>query len=144
MEPLDLTKHAPRSPKEKLAGILFLPRTIDKIRASLPGGNIGAYHLPGGSSRLMEVLGITPEQLTEAVKNAQTDEDVAAWIAANGTLEHVEMFNAGFLGFRVADFDEETRTGWLAEHATLKPEEIDLVHEALIEDDRRSFAAVAN
>jgi hypothetical protein len=143
MEPLDLTKRAPRSPKEQLAGVMFLPRTIDKIRASLPGGNLGRYHVPGGSSRMMDVLGITPEQLTDAVKNAQNEDDVVAWVTANANFAGVEAFNTRLLGLRLADLDEETQARWLAEQPSLKAEEIGLIHEALAEDDRRTFAAGA-
>jgi hypothetical protein len=38
MDALDLTKAPPRAPRETLAGVVFLPRTIDKMRATLPGG----------------------------------------------------------------------------------------------------------
>jgi hypothetical protein len=143
MEPLDLTKHAPRSPKEQLAGVMFLARTIDKIRASLPGGKLGGYHIPGGSSRMMEVLGITPEQLTEAVKNASTEDDVAAWVKANANFANVAAFNERFLNLRFADLDAETQTRWLADHPSMKLDELGLMHEALAEDDRRSLAASA-
>jgi hypothetical protein len=44
MKPLDLTKTPPRSPREQLVGLVFIPRMIDKMRALLPGGNPGKYH----------------------------------------------------------------------------------------------------
>jgi hypothetical protein len=37
MIPLDLRKHRPRRPREMMLGFYFLPRTIDKLRAELPG-----------------------------------------------------------------------------------------------------------
>jgi hypothetical protein len=37
MKPLDLTKTPPRSPREQLVGLVFIPRMIDKMRALLPG-----------------------------------------------------------------------------------------------------------
>jgi Domain of unknown function (DUF5069) len=43
MEPLDLSTRPPRSGLEKLGGFYLLARTIDKIRAHLPGGNPGEY-----------------------------------------------------------------------------------------------------
>ena len=33
MEPLDLRRQLPRGPRETLAGLAFMPRTIDKLRA---------------------------------------------------------------------------------------------------------------
>ena len=37
MSPLDLRKHAPRGPREMMLGFYLLPRTVDKLRAELPG-----------------------------------------------------------------------------------------------------------
>ena len=33
-------------------------RTVDKLRATLPGGNLGEYQITGFSSRLIETLGL--------------------------------------------------------------------------------------
>jgi uncharacterized protein DUF5069 len=80
MEPLDLTKQPPRSPREKLAGIYFLPRTIDKMRALLPGGNIGSYKIDGMSTRVLSTIGISAEDLQAEVARAASDDEVAAWV----------------------------------------------------------------
>lgn len=83
MKPLDLTKQPPRSPREKLAGIYFLPRTIDKMRALLPGGNIGSYKIDGMSTRLLSTIGISVKDLQTEVARATSEDEVAAWV-----LEH--------------------------------------------------------
>ena len=59
MDALDLTRRPPRSPREPLSGLdlLMVARTVDKIRATLPGGNIGEYQITGFSSRLLLKLG---------------------------------------------------------------------------------------
>lgn len=81
MEPLDLTKHVPRSPREQLDGLVMLPRTIDKARATLPGGNLGPYHIAFGMSGiLLNALGVSLDDFTQAVRSAKSDEDVAAWL----------------------------------------------------------------
>ena len=80
MTPLDLTKRPPRSPKEELDGLAMLPRTIDKMRATLPGGNPGQYRIKGFSSRLLDSIGVSEEDFREAVGRAATDEDVAKWL----------------------------------------------------------------
>jgi len=49
MGPLDLTKQPPRSAREELDGIAYLPRAIDKIRAEFPGGNLGKYVVMGAN-----------------------------------------------------------------------------------------------
>lgn len=76
----DLRAHPPRGPREQLAGLFFLPRTIDKVRAKLQG-TLGLYHVtPGITQYFFEWLGITEEQFTDAVRVARNDDDVAAWI----------------------------------------------------------------
>ena len=80
MEPLDLTKAPPRSVREELDGLPGLPRTIDKMRAHLPGGNPGVYNIRGLSIAMFEMIGITEEQFREAVVNAKTDQDVVTWL----------------------------------------------------------------
>ncbi|MBV8689631.1 MAG: DUF5069 domain-containing protein, partial [Candidatus Eremiobacteraeota bacterium] len=65
MEPLDLSKAPPRSPKLQLDGLVMLPRTIDKLRASLPGGNLGPYRIQGFSQRMLDAIGVTEGQLRE-------------------------------------------------------------------------------
>jgi hypothetical protein len=37
MRPIDLTIQPPRSPYQKMEGLYMMPRTIDKLRAKLPG-----------------------------------------------------------------------------------------------------------
>jgi len=80
---IDLTNGIPRSPYERMLGMVFLPRTIDKARAELAGKE-GEYQFRTGySAPGMEVLGISPEQLFEALQDHPTDEDILGWIADN-------------------------------------------------------------
>jgi hypothetical protein len=76
----DLRVHPPRGPREQIAGVLFLARTVDKVRAKLQG-TLGMYKVtPGISAYLFEWLGITEEQFTDAVREAPDDEAIAEWI----------------------------------------------------------------
>ena len=93
MDPLDLTKQPPRGPREKLAGLVMLPRTIDKMRALLPGGNIGGYKLPGFSIRLLDAIGINPDDLQAVVATAASDEQVGTWVQAHGDLSKSDEIN---------------------------------------------------
>lgn len=61
----------------------MMSRTIDKLRASLPGGNIGDYHISGFSERVLKAIGVSEDQLREVVQNAQDDQDVAEWLRAH-------------------------------------------------------------
>ena len=45
MEALDLSIRPPRSPYAQMHGLYMMPRTIDKMRAQLPGGKLGPYSL---------------------------------------------------------------------------------------------------
>ncbi len=76
----DLRAHPPRSARAMLGGLYFLPRTIDKARAKIQG-TLGVYKIsPGLSGYLLEWLGVREDDFTEAVRNAQTDEEVVAWL----------------------------------------------------------------
>ena len=79
----DLREHPPRGPRVMLGGLYFLARTIDKTRAKLQG-TLGEYKIgPGISIYLFEWLGITEEQFTEAVRAAENDDEVVAWLEAH-------------------------------------------------------------
>lgn len=83
MEPLDLTRKPPRSPRETLLDCVFLPRTIDKVRADLPGGNLGAYILVGPrsiSAYVLHKLKIDVDALRDVVARAQSEDEVTAWL----------------------------------------------------------------
>ena len=55
MTPLDLSVSPPRSPYDELDGLVFMPRTIDKLRSMLPGGNPGEYFINGVQARLKDI-----------------------------------------------------------------------------------------
>jgi len=80
MKPIDLTTRPPRSSREKLGGVYFLPRTIDKMRALLPGGNIGSYKIDGMSTRVLSIIGISAEDLQAQVARAESEDEIAAWV----------------------------------------------------------------
>jgi hypothetical protein len=76
----DLRAHPPRSPWQQLAGLVFVPRTIDKVRAKLQG-TLGLYKVsPGISAYLFDYLGITEDQFTDAVRAASSDDEIAEWL----------------------------------------------------------------
>jgi hypothetical protein len=89
MEPLDLTTRPPRAPRETLAGLAFLPRTIDKLRAEMPGGTMGTYlNRPDGLSAFMcKRIGVDMDELRAVVASAPDEEAVAAWVRERVTPE---------------------------------------------------------
>ena len=81
----DLTKQAPHSPRERLAGFVIASRAVDKCRASL-AGTLGEYHYDCPLDNLLfSFKGITGEQFKAAVQASNNYEDVGAWLQANGT-----------------------------------------------------------
>src|ERR1700683_4375738 len=81
----DLTKQAPHSPRERIAGFAIASRTVDKCRASL-AGTLGEYHYDCPlDNMLFSFKGINGEQFKAAVQAAKKYEDIGAWLQANGT-----------------------------------------------------------
>jgi hypothetical protein len=80
----DLTKQAPHSPRERIAGFAIASRTIDKCRASLVG-KLGEYHYDCPlDNMLFSFKGINGGQFKTAVQSAKNYEDVGTWLQANG------------------------------------------------------------
>lgn len=81
MEPLDLRHAPPRGPREKLAGIVFTARVIDKLRASLPGGDLNGYFPESGFSELWAYYTkIDLNELRGVIATAASESDVERWI----------------------------------------------------------------
>ncbi len=81
----DLSKQAPHSPRERLAGFVIADRAVDKCRATL-AGTAGEYHYDCPlDNELFSFKGITGAQFESAVKAVATYEDVGTWLLANGT-----------------------------------------------------------
>jgi hypothetical protein len=81
----DLTKQAPHSPRERIAGFAIACRTVDKCRASL-AGTLGEYHYDCPlDNMLFTFKGINGGQFKTAVQAAKNYEDIGAWLQMNGT-----------------------------------------------------------
>ena len=80
----DLTKQAPHSPRERIAGFAIASRTVDKCRASITG-KLGEYHYDCPlDNMLFSFKGINGEQFQTAVQASKNYEDVGVWLQANG------------------------------------------------------------
>jgi hypothetical protein len=95
----DLTKTFPRSPNEKMAGLVHLPRMLDKARAK-ENESLGEYIYPCPlDERLLTFLGVKDDKFLEA--SITLDESgILSWIEAeckNRTDEEKEGFNKKFL-----------------------------------------------
>ena len=140
MDPLDLTQRPPRGPRDLLPGLdlLMAARTVDKLRATLPGGNLGEYQITGFSSRMLEAIGVGEAALRAAIAAAASDEAVANWISEHSNPALYGEFNRKLEALKVAERLNEP--DFIARYplaTTLPPEtpRIDL----LLHDDRAMF-----
>jgi len=137
MDALDLRKAPPRRPRAELAGVVFLPRSIDKIRATLPGGDLGAYTISGLTATMFDMLGIALEDVTAAVRSAATDYDVAAYVR-----EHARP--GGVDAWHTYVFARKPKNGNRAEEIAAYPflaerPDLRLSLDVLEEDDLQTF-----
>ena len=137
MGPLDLTKRAPRGPREKIDGLLMLARTIDKLRAKLPGGNIGPYKIAGMSEWMLETVGIREEDFLDAVGRAASDEEATAWFHDHANRSAYDKVNRGLSTRTVGDVVDRKRFN--AMYPRFASDDAKLLCDVLEEDDRELF-----
>ena len=139
MQPLDLTRDPPRSPREELGGLCMLPRMIDVARAKLPGGQLGTYQIGRGmSARVFEHLDIGVEEFVEAVRTAATDEEVAARFCGRRTAAENRAFNMRMRRATVADVPADLRSSFEQFYGRDLPGDR-RIFDVLEADDRRAF-----
>ena len=109
MEPLDLETSPPRGPREQLLGVCFLPRTIDKIRAELPGGKTGGYLVAEStmSSYVLHKIGVKLDELRDVVARAAGENEVVEWLRARVDPAVAAQVNAKLASSSIADATPE-------------------------------------
>ena len=124
---------------------MLMPRTIDKLRALLPGGDPGEYFINGKirgiSGYLLERLGVSENELSAAVASAATEDDVAAWLrqrvdtaeyaSINETLRRIKPHHS-----QNPEIFRELYAETMSAHPELKT-----IVEIIEADDRRLFPA---
>jgi len=84
----DLTQRPPRSSRSRLGGYVYLPRMLDKCRATLVGKN-GEYHYDCPlDKRLLSFLDLDPEALKNEVATGKGDWEILEWILAHAKNKH--------------------------------------------------------
>ncbi|HWD20982.1 MAG TPA: DUF5069 domain-containing protein [Verrucomicrobiae bacterium] len=76
----------PRSVRETMAGWVYLPRFVDKIRLHLAGKLHADYQenfTKGFDGHWLKTAGLTAENFIAVVKNTITDGQVADWVTQN-------------------------------------------------------------
>src|SRR5258708_36187630 len=80
----DLTHRPPRSPRVRLGGYVFLPRILDKGRASV-ASKIGEYRFGAKSMdrHFFNFVGLDPDALKNEIAKGGGDLDLLTWIQGN-------------------------------------------------------------
>lgn len=143
MEPLDLTLAPPRSCREELDGLMLLPRTIDKLRALLPGGNPGVYFINGQilgiSGYLLMRLGVTQEELSAEVARAESDDDVAAWLRGRVDTGMYSEINAALARLKPKHAQDEAFVRDLYKETLAAHPELEFLIDIIDADDKMLF-----
>jgi hypothetical protein len=147
MEPLDLTQQPPRSPFAELDGLMLMPRTIDKLRGFLPGGNPGDYFIngktPGISQYLLDRLGIALDDLQGVVALAADEDEVAAWLRKHTDATQYPAINATLQRIKRKHAHDPAYFAELYAHTLATHPELEHILDIIDEDDRRIFGTVS-
>ena len=74
---MDLREHPPRRNRERLAGFIWLPRLIDKVR-TFQSSTLGAYAYPSHTDRaFIRKFRLTPALSEQTVRATPNDELIA-------------------------------------------------------------------
>lgn len=113
---------------------MLLPRTIDKARGLLPGGDPGDYAIePGWSAWLLREIGFTPDEFLDLVHRAANDDEISAEICRRVPAEKREALNETIRAMRVADAPPDVRAQ-LDELYGAAPDQ--LIIDVIVADDR--------
>lgn len=143
MTPLDLRTHRPRSVRATILGFYLVPRTIDKLRAELPGGHLGAYvnHDTGFSAYIVRRMGIEMNDFRNAVAAAPDEEAVVAWLAARIDASLAPTVNAKLESFVVERMSAEDQALLRERHPVMAQRpDLTAILDILEADDELTFA----
>jgi uncharacterized protein DUF5069 len=104
---MNLNETFPRSPRDKMNGLVFLPRMIDKARA-FKQNSLGEYIFPCPlDKKVLEFLKIDAEEWTGFV-NSNNEEQISQWveeICCYRQPEEIESINRKILKRKPASED---------------------------------------
>ena len=141
MEPLDLRTAPPRGPRAQVAGIVFTGRVIDKLRASLPGGELNGYFPFIGFSELWAYYtGIDLHELQSVVALASSEADVEAWIAEHTAHVDKAKINGKMERFESSRTSEDMRDVFERSYPADLRERYAVLFDLFDADDARLYA----
>lgn len=121
-----------------------MPRTIDKLRSMLPGGDPGEFFINGPikgmSGYLLERLRIDEADLLAVVAEAADDDEIAAWLRAHTDASRYPEISGTIRAIkRKHTSDPAIFDGLYAQTIALHPE-LERILDIIAADDRRSFS----
>jgi hypothetical protein len=138
----DLTKEAPRSPRNRLGDYALLARMIDKGRADLEG-KAGEYHFACPLDQMLCAFkGVTTDEVKKLLASGATDAQALAWFNGHGTpktAEEIKAWSAGVEAYSL--YENPEKKDWFIGECTklgIKPETSTLV-DFLEADDAATF-----
>ncbi|GAC1548574.1 MAG: hypothetical protein NVS2B17_33330 [Candidatus Velthaea sp.] len=143
MTPLDLRVTKPRSARSTLLGFFLLPRTIDKLRAELPGGHLGLYlnHDTGFSAFVVKRAGLDMNEFRETVAHAADEPAVVEWLRSRVDPAAAPALNAKLETFVVERMSPEDQALIRKRHPVMavRPE-LSKILDILDADDEHAVA----
>ena len=140
----NLTKQAPASPRIRTGGYAILARALDKGRAEI-AGNGGDYHFDCPlDNYLFGFKGVTGAEIKKLLEAGSSNEEIAAWLDANGTPKTEEEKTAWSDSVEAArPYENPDMKDWfigVCAEAGIDPATSTLF-DYLEKDDKTSFAA---
>jgi Domain of unknown function (DUF5069) len=145
---IDLTQRPPRSMRQRLGGLVLLPRILDKGRATLIKKN-GEYNFNSPTDQhLVKFLGLDLEVLLKELAQGKGDGEILEWVQGNSKTPRapweIKAWSA-YMETRGPDSDAETLAGfaeYVGQHTKTR-EDIKSWFDALDLDDFVSFGGKA-
>ncbi len=126
-----------------MLGFYFLPRTIDKLRAELPGGNVGPFlnHDTGFSAFVVRKIGVSMDEFRDVVARARDEREVEAWLAARVDAGAAPALNAKIETFTASRMSPDDQALIRERHPVMAARpDLDAVIDILDADDELLFA----
>lgn len=124
---MDLTKEYPRSVHARMLGVVQLPRTVDKAKATALG-NVGEYHYNCPMDQaVLGFLDIDKDQLLDIVRTSKSDTEIEARLAPivrKKSAAEIEHWNNEWLNHKPEGHSLEA---FLALRAQIAPDRTDVV-----------------
>lgn len=112
----DLSKEAPTSPRIRTGGYAILARMADKGRADI-AGTVGDFHFDCPlDNMLFGFKGVKGTDVRKLLEDGATNEEIAAWLDANGepkTEAEKSAWSDGIEAYR--PFDDPEKKEWFVE-----------------------------